>query len=89
MKKLDWMQLVNNMSLPFMPGQGIKEAIKQLNVPKVDMIAYGGGFSTSVEPGAGYGFYGIQGNYKDCKIRLYVLDSGVSLTPIVVEVFNK
>lgn len=87
--RLKWMPLVNGMSLPFMQGSAIKNAIKELGLPKVSAIAYGGGFGLSVEPGAGYGFYGIEANYKDCVIRIHLLDNGCSCTPLFIDVYSK
>ena len=91
MKKLKWIDLPTegSLSLPMMPGMGIKHFIKEFKIPKVDKIAYGGGFGLSVEPSAGYGFYGVQGNYKNGRVKIYVLDTGVTLVPIVSEVFSK
>ena len=84
---LEWKDIAG--SHPFMPASGIKETIKELNIPKVDKIAYGGGFGLSVEPSAGYGFYGIQGHYKGCKVQIFVLDTGVSISPLFMRVFNE
>lgn len=88
MKKLKW-ETVTGQSVGFSQGAGIKGVIKEFKLPKVDMFAIGGGFGLSGEPSASYGFYGIQANYKDERVRIHVLDSGIDITPIAIEIFKK
>jgi hypothetical protein len=87
-KNMEWLTLPKKdeppLSLPMMQGLGIKGIIKELNLRNVDKIAY----TNAMAP---YGFYGIQDNYKkgDVKrIRLYVIDSGDSCTPVFVDKYK-
>ncbi|MBU2019489.1 MAG: hypothetical protein KJ941_07580, partial [Bacteroidetes bacterium] len=75
-KNLQWQEIGTGLTVGLMPGMGIKHVIKELNIPKVDKIAIGGGFGLSKEPSAAYGFYGIQGNYKNVRVKIHVLDDG-------------
>ena len=86
---LQWIPLQGTLTLPFSQGEGIKSAIRDLNLPKVSKISYGGGFGLSCEPSAGYGFYGIEANYKDCTIRVFLLDTGCSITPLFADHYNR
>jgi len=86
-KTLVWENMPS--SLPYCQGEAIKTMIKEMPLRKVSKIAIGGGFGLSCEPSAGFGFYGIQNTYADCIIRLHVLDTGVSVTPLFIEVYEK
>lgn len=93
-KGLKWMDIPAAgepaLSVGMMPGMGIKTFIKEFKVPKVDKVAIADrGFELSVEKGASYGFYGIQGNYTNGRVRIYVLDAGNVMIPIVSEIFPK
>ena len=86
---LKWQEIGSGLSVGMMPGLGIKGCIKELKIPNVDKVAIGGGFGLSVEPSAGYGFYGIFGHYKNADVKIYILDDGCSCTPLFMEVFEK
>ena len=63
---------------PMMPALGIKAAIKELRIPRVDLIA----ISADMAP---YGLYGIQAHYTNGRVRVYLVDSGCGVTPIMSE----
>lgn len=88
-KELEWQDITEGLTVGAMPGMGIKATIKQLGIPKVDQIAIGGGFGLSCEETAGYGFYGIFGHYKNADVKIYVLDTGVNIIPLFMEVWDK
>lgn len=76
-------------SLPFSQGYAIKEVINQFKLPATK-IAYDGCLSRmSTERSASYGFYGIEASYNDgTTIRLYIVDDGVSILPVFVDVYT-
>jgi hypothetical protein len=61
------------MSLPFMQGYGISEAIQSYRIPKVSRIAY-----RSTVP-ANLPIYGICGTFSNGTREIYILDDGVSI----------
>ena len=69
--------------LPMGPALCIKETIKQLKLPKVSAISY------SCNELAPYGFYGVEANYKNSKIRIFVVDEGSETVPVCVFVWDK
>lgn len=88
-KRLQWKEIEEGLTVGLCPGSAIKNAIKELRIPKVDRIAIGGGFGLSKEPEAAYGFYGIQGNYKNARVEIFILDDGCSCTPLFMQVYSK
>lgn len=86
--RLEWELLPDGGTITtgFMQGHAINACIRDLAIPKVSGAATNGGFSiqTSAEvDGFHPGFYGIEGNYRNGRARIYVLDDGVSVTPLV------
>jgi hypothetical protein len=65
-----------------MPGENIKECIRELRLPKVSAIA----ISNEMAP---YGLYGIESNFKNRRARLYVLDKGHVCTPLCSDFWPK
>ena len=63
------------------PGEGIKEAIKELRIPKVSHIA----ISLKMAP---LGLYGVRGHYKNGMAQVYMVDSGDVLTPICSDFYE-
>ncbi len=72
---LRWLDAEQDMDLPMIPGLGIQAAIKELRIPKVSQVA----ISHELAP---YGLYGIEGNYKNGRAHVYVVDVGSELIPI-------
>src|SRR3982750_4193784 len=68
---------------PMMPALGIKECIKQLGIPKVSQIAISNDLANDV--GNSYGLYGIEGHYKNGRVRVYVVDRGSDLIPVATD----
>jgi hypothetical protein len=81
---MEWHDLrgTGELSVPMMPGLGIKEAIKQLRIPKVWRVAW----SNELAPS---GFYGISGRYKNADVDVYLVDEGTHLTPVCMDVEEK
>ena len=77
-KRLEWHPLPCEMGM--MPGEGIKAAIRQLKIPKVSRVAC----SHELAP---LGLLAIEGNYKNGRGRVYLVDSGTEVTPIVTDFF--
>jgi len=78
-KGLEWLEMPKageSLSLPMMPGEGIKAMIKEFRIPKVSHIA----ISHEMAP---YGFYGIRGHYKNADVDIFVIDEGTLLVPVV------
>lgn len=71
--RLEWHELPYTMAA--MPGMGIKEAIKQLNIPKVSHVAC----SHELAP---YGLMGIIGHYKNGEAKVYLIDTGTEIIPL-------
>lgn len=69
-------------SKPMLPGLAIKEAIRELGIPKVSRIA----ISHELAP---YGLYGIEGNYKNGRALVYLVDTGGKVTPIASDFYPK
>jgi hypothetical protein len=75
--------------LAMMPALGIKACIEQLKIPKVSGVAIDGLVDVPDPPEgmAHYSLYGIQGSYAQGLARVYVLDSGIDITPLCVDRF--
>jgi hypothetical protein len=67
---------------PAMPGLSIKEAIRELRIPKVTRIA----ISNELAP---YGLYGIEGNYKNGRALVYLVDRGTEIIPVASDFFPR
>lgn len=81
--QLEWHPVTSEtMSLPMAPGEAIKKLISEFRIPKVSAIAYNGILQNR------YGFYGIEGNYKNGRARIYVMDKGSVLTPVASELLT-
>lgn len=78
---MEWQEIPRGRSLTlgFMPGEAIKTAVRELALPKVSQVAV----SSFDRPGFYPGFYGIEANYRNGRARIYVLDTGTGLTPLV------
>ena len=80
---IDWIKLPEkgSLSVAMMPGEAIKNAIKELRIPKVSHIA----ISNALAP---YGFYGIRGHYKNGTANIYLVDAGCSCSVVMSELYN-
>ena len=67
--------------LPMSPGLAIQHLIRSMDLPGVDRISYR---NWDLAP---YGLYGIQANYTDGRVRLYVLDRGHDLVVLASDLW--
>ena len=79
-ERMDWRTLPCEMGLG--PGMAIKEAIKSFKIPKVSCVA------TSNEM-APYGLLAVEGNYKNGRGQIFMVDDGLSVTPICTDLYAK
>lgn len=70
-------------SFPMSPGLALQECIRELGLPKVTLVAYNGGPFND----GGYTLMGIEANYRDARVRLYVMDRGHDCVPICCDVW--
>lgn len=82
-ERLTWHDFEPPMELPFMQGEGIRNAIRNLRIPKVSRIAWDGCVFGS------FGLYGITGHYKNADVDVYIIDSGDHITPVCIDVTEK
>jgi len=92
-ESLEWQSVPigRPLTVGFMPGEAIKAAISELAIPKVSAIAIGSlerPGATGDDDGWYPGFYGIEGNYRNCVVRVYIIDGGESLIPIFADVWE-
>ena len=80
MGRMTWDTDYIGKSLPMMPGEGIKAAIKEFRIPKVDAISY------DCHELAPFGLCGISGHYKNADVKIYIVDEGSHLMPLCAEV---
>lgn len=88
------------LEMGFMPGEAIKACIRELGLPKVSMVAADGYLSwpdvvdghpaiAGYQPEtAHYAVYGIEANYKQGRVRVYLLDSGTEILPLLTELYR-
>lgn len=74
--RLEWHSLPYTMGA--MPGMGIKEAIKQLKLPKVSHVSC----SHELAP---YGLLGVKAHYKNGDVKVYLVDEGIGLVVIATD----
>ena len=79
-ERMDWRTLPCEMGMG--PGMAIKEAIKAFKIPKPSRVA------TSNEM-APYGLIAVEGNYKNGRAQVFMVDDGVSVTPICSDFYAK
>jgi len=81
---LVWMDVSQGQELTVgaIPGLNITEIIRELRIPKVSAVA----ISNQLAP---YGLYGIEGNYKNGRARVYVIDRGSDCLPIASDFWSK
>lgn len=81
-EKLKWQEIPEGgtLEMPMMPGEAIKEAMKQLNIPRISAVA-----QTNVM--APYGVYAMKAHYKGGYALVYILDQGSMLTPVASDFY--
>ena len=75
---LEWHSL-SQKDVPFSQGEAIKAVIQEFRLPKVSQVAWNGVI------GDRYALLGIECNYENGRVRLYVLDHGCGVCPICVD----
>ena len=60
-----------------MPLEAARAMIEQLRIPRADLISV---ICVEMAP---YGFIGIQGHYKNGRARVFALDRGSDVVPLV------
>jgi len=78
-ERMRWEEPPNR--LPLSPGLTIQQLIRSLELPRVDRISYR---NWDLAP---YGLYGIQANYSDGRIRMYILDRGHELAVVATDLW--
>ena len=79
LNNMEWQELKEGMSLPFMPGEGIKTMIREFKLPKASHIA----ISRELSP---YGLYGVYAHYENADVKVFCIDEGSSLSSLCQEV---
>lgn len=75
--------------LAMIPALGISKAIEELRIPKVSALASDGMFEEpDGEEMAYYSVYGIEGNYKNARVRILIADTGTELIPVAMDVWE-
>lgn len=90
---LEWQTIPpkGKLTVGALPGFSIKATIRELSIPKVTRIAISSFSVPGADDGDGFypGFYGIEGNYTNGRGLIFVLDTGVSITPLVSDLYPK
>ena len=76
--RMEWQTIPCTMGA--MQGMGIKEAVKQLGIPKVSHVAD----SHELAP---LGLLGIKGEYSNGKATVYLVDEGISVVVIATDFY--
>ncbi len=69
-------------TLPMAPGEGLKEVIKELGIPKVDSVAY----SHELAP---YGLMGCKAHYSNGDATVYMVDEGSNVVILASDFYPK
>jgi hypothetical protein len=80
---LRWRTLARCRALPAFQGSAIQIGVRALGLPNVSALALSGLHSTLHLESADYAVYGIEAHYANGRARLYVLDRGTVLVPLV------
>lgn len=94
-RELDWEDIppAGKLTVGFLPGVAINEAIAQLALPRVAKVAISAFDRPAASPeedGFYPGFYGIECSYGDGLARVYVLDPGGNeLTPLASDFYER
>lgn len=91
---LEWQDVPVNgkLTVGFMPGEAINTCIREFAMPKVSKIAIDAFERPAASPeedGFYPGFYGIEANYANGRVRVYVLDTGCGITPLASDFWEK
>jgi hypothetical protein len=86
--EMEWQTIPEDgaLTVGFLPGAAVNEVIRELRIPKVTAVAITGfdrPATSEQEDGFYPGFYGIEGNYSNGRARVFVLDVGTYIQPLV------
>jgi hypothetical protein len=84
---LRWRTLAGCRALPAFQASGIAAGVRELGLPNVSALAPSGLHSTLHWQGDSYAIYGIEAQYANGHARLYVLDRGTVLVPLVSDLW--
>lgn len=91
-ERLKWQEHPLPDKLPMSPGLAIKKIISEFTVPKVSAVALSD--DDLIIPDGDDGeraylaMYGIEGNYRNGRVRLYVIDFGSHLNVAAADVYE-
>jgi len=80
MQAMKWLEIPTEMG--FMPGEGIKAAMRQLRLPDVSHVAT----SNELAP---YGFLGVRTHYNNADVDVFIVDRGSDMFPVCMAVTEK
>ena len=76
----EWQSLPCDIAM--MPGEAIKSAIKELNIPKVSHVA-------TLHDLAPFSLCGIRSKYKNADVDIFIVDEGTHISPLCAFVTEK
>jgi hypothetical protein len=79
-ERMEWRTLPCEMGMG--PGMAIKEAIKAFKIPRPSRVATSNEMAT-------YSLIAVEGNYKNGRAQIFMVDDGVSVTPICTDFYAK
>jgi len=80
--RLSWETIEQGKEVAFCPGEAIKQAIRQLSIPKASHFA----ISNELAP---YGLVAVRGHYKNGMAEVFIIDEGSSLTVLASDFYLK
>lgn len=83
-KTIEWEEF-RTTDLPFCQGEAIKNVVRECNVPlsKITRMSLHGCIKSS------HGFYGLDVDYSNARVLIYIADNGCSCCPVAMDVYNK
>jgi hypothetical protein len=78
--RMSWFPVDETTEFGFMQGSAINTAVRELRIPKVGRVAIGA-FNR-------YTLIGIEGQYKNGRARVYLVDTGVELVPVASDFYG-
>ena len=81
--RMEWDSHYIGKQIAMMPALAIQAAIKEFRIPRVSAVSY------NCHEFAPFGLYGIEGNYTNGKVRIFIVDEGSHLVPICAYVWDE
>ena len=81
----EWIPYSQMHDLPLGQGYAILQVIQGCNVPRkgIKQVALHGSIAGT------YGFYGLDVEYKNAHVKIYMVDKGLTVTPLAMDVQEK